>query len=154
MEIAWVTERIAVGTAIETSVDVTVLLTHGVTCVINCRSEYDDAPLLHDTDMDYIWHGTPDWDIWSGKARTPIPIQWFKEGIQAVLIRLAASSHHRFYIHCRGGLYRSPSLVYAILRAFGVDQHIARGLIVTARPPCVMGINAAPEADAAIAGGW
>jgi hypothetical protein len=56
----FVTSRLATGTAITGPADVQVLVAAGVTHIIDCRDDFNDAPLLAGNPaISYLWNGGP-----------------------------------------------------------------------------------------------
>ena len=131
----FVTERLATGAAIASTADVTQLMVAGITHVIDCREEFNDAPLLA-PNFAYLWDGTFDDGL-------PKPPTWFKPGIDFALSALDQPKN-KVYIHCAAGINRGPSMTYAVLLAFGIDAKTAEAMIRTARPQ----VGLAYKADA------
>jgi hypothetical protein len=103
------------------------LLEVGVTHVVDCRYEADDAELFALVpEIDYLHHGTDD-------AGQRMPDQWFDTGVRYVLeaLRLPESV---VLTHCHMGINRGPSLGFASLLALGWDPVEAIDAIRTARP--------------------
>lgn len=141
----WVTGRLAVGGALYSSADVTQLLSAGVTHIVNCQAEQDDAPLLAGVPVLYLWNGQTD----DGVAK---PVDWFDRALQFAVPALAVPGK-KVYVHCAAGVNRAPSVAYAILRALGVSPTVSESMIRGARP--MVGIAYKGDADRAIAQlGW
>jgi hypothetical protein len=121
----FVTVRLATGAAISSEDDVQQLKNAGITHVVDCREEFNDAPLLG-PNFAYLWDGTTD----DGQTKPPT---WFKPGIDFALMALAQPIN-KVYIHCAAGVNRGPSMTYAVLRAFGLTAQLSESLIRTARP--------------------
>lgn len=137
----FVTTRLATGAAISTAEDVTGLVAAGVTHIIDCRGEFDDAGLLSaDPAITYLWNGTDD----DGQPKLP---DWFARSLTFALPALSVP-HTKVYAHCAAGVNRGPSTAYAILRALGFTPANAEQAIRTARPQ--VGIAYKNDADAAV----
>jgi dual specificity phosphatase 3 len=137
----FVTARLATGAAISSAADVDQLAGAGITLVIDCRGEFDDAPLLagHPS-MVYVWDGTDD----DGQPKPPA---WFDKGISLALSELAKPGQ-RVYCHCAAGVNRGPSMAYAVMRALGWSAEDGEAAIRRARPQ--VGLRYKADADAAI----
>lgn len=141
MNFNFVTHRLAVGSAIDTDADVQTLINAGITHIIDCRAEFDDAPLLAKyPQIKYLYNGVDD-DM---QAK---PIAWFEKSIS---FALEALSHpgNKVYSHCAAGINRGPSTGYAILRALGLSGIATEALIRFHRPIAM--IAYASDADVAI----
>lgn len=137
----FVTARVATGAAVNTAEDVADLVAKGITHVIDCRSEFDDAPLFaQNKNISYLYNGTDD----DGGVKPP---EWFDKSIQ---FALDALTHHstKVYAHCAAGINRGPSTAYAILRAVGFTTEGAEQAIRAARPQ--VGLRYKNDADNAI----
>lgn len=122
---AFVTPWLAVGSAIENAADVEEVLGRGVTHVVNCRVGFDDRGLLHGR-AGYLWDPAPD-------DRQPKEPGWFLDAI-AFVEDARRDPKAKVLVHCTGGIDRSPSLAYAILRAAGWGPAEAEARIRTAYP--------------------
>lgn len=116
----------------------------GVTHVIDCRDDFDDAPLLtaHPAIL-YLWNGTAD----DGR---PKPSAWFARSL-AFALPMFAQPRTKLYCHCQAGINRGPSTAYAVLRALGFGRAEMLALIRLKRPVTLVGIRYADDADKAIA---
>ena len=138
----FVTVRLAAGAAIGSPKDVQALIAAGVTHIIDCRADFDDASLLASRpELHYLWNGVND----DGQ---PKPASWFEKSISFALSAFVANPHYRVYAHCQAGVNRGPSTCYAILRALGLNTALAENLIRTARPQVQLRYK--PDADAAV----
>lgn len=137
----WVTERIALGSAVVTQEHVQALIADGVTHVLDCRLAEGGEALYQGTTVRYLANPTAD----DGK---PKPDEWFKKGIGFVLTALAVPKS-RILIHCMLGVSRSPSMTYAVLRSLGHAPDDAVKLIKRAR--VLAGVRYREDADRAIA---
>ncbi len=141
MDFNFVTNRVATGAGIFTDADVKKLIDAGVTHIIDCRAEFDDAPLLKNyPQITYLFNGVND----DGQ---PKPTSWFKKSIEFALAGLMQPTN-KVYAHCAAGVNRGPSTAYAILRALGLTHLQAETVIKTARP--IAGIAYKHDADLAI----
>jgi hypothetical protein len=122
-----VTHRLATGGGIADDLDVGTLLAAGVNFVIDCRSEFDDAELLaQHPQIAYLFCGTED----DGKIKPP---EWFAKGIDFGLAQLT-HPRRRGYIHSALGVNRGPSMLYAVLIAFGINFSEALEMVLSGRP--------------------
>jgi hypothetical protein len=123
----FVTPRLAIGAAVSSTADVDQLAAAGITLVIDCRAEFDDAPLLagHPA-VAYVWNGVADDD-------QSKPDSWFAKGIEAALGEIAKPGR-KVYCHCTAGINRGPSMAYAVMRALGFSGSDAEECIRAARP--------------------
>lgn len=119
MDFNWVTDRLAIGTTPETLADVTTLQDWGVSHIINCRDDLDDAPLLKGTSITYLWNGTADFSASQLLSPTHKPVEWFQKGIEFAL-PMFAGPKAKLYVHCIAGANRSATLAWTILRALGL----------------------------------
>lgn len=124
-EIRFVTPWLAVGDALEAAADVDEVLRQGITHIVNCRVGFDDAPLIGDQAA-YLWDPAPD-------DRLPKEAGWFLTAIE--FVREARKDLAvKVLVHCTGGIDRSPSMAYAILRAAGWSPAGAELAILDAHP--------------------
>lgn len=121
----WVTERIALGSAVTGPLQVRVMIGDGITHVLDCRVEASSERLYAGTGIKYLQNGIAD----DGK---PKPDEWFFRGIDFATGALR-HSWSKVFVHCRFGMSRSPTMVYAIMRAQGVPADEAKRLISAGR---------------------
>ncbi len=121
----WVTDRLALGSAISELEHVQALVIDGITHVLDCRLGSPGHALYFGTGIVYHQNGIAD----DGKAK---PDEWFFKGIDFVLEALHWP-RSRALVHCSFGMSRSPSMVYAILRATGMPAEEAKQSISKAR---------------------
>jgi len=121
----WVTERIAVGSAITTRDEVDAIVSDGVTHVIDCRLTTHDRDIYTGTGIRYLHNPTPD----DGKRKAN---EWFWRGI-VFTERALATSRTKVLVHCKFGMSRGPSMTYALLRALGFEGDEAEQRIREAR---------------------
>ena len=119
MNFNFVTDRMAVGTTPDVA-GIARLLDVGVTHLINCRDDHDDAATLAGSEIEYLWDGTKDWDLEAGLGNEPKPPEWFEQGLLFWLPRLA-EERARLYVHCSAGANRSATMAWCLLRATGID---------------------------------
>lgn len=137
----WVTERIALGSAVVSREHVRALIGEGITHVLDCRLAEGGHILYEGTSIRYMANPTAD----DGKSK---PDEWFKKGIGFVLTSFAVPKA-RVLIHCMLGVSRSPSMTYAVLRSLGHSGDDAVKLIKKAR--ILAGVTYREDADRAIA---
>jgi protein-tyrosine phosphatase len=121
----WVTERIALGSAVAGPLQVRAMMGDGITHVLDVRVEASSERLYAGTGIQYLQNGVPD----DGKPKADA---WFWKGIDFVAGALRRSPS-KALVHCRLGMSRSPTMVFAILRAQGVPAEEATRLIKAAR---------------------
>lgn len=147
-----ITDRLLVGGGPATAEDVQDLLNMGITHIIDCRSDLDDATLLDPAGkFNYLWNPTED----DGGVK---PVAWFEKSInfgRPVLLdtgRLGLGTALKLYCHCQAGVNRGPSTAYAIARAaWGLLAEDTKILIRAHRPVDIFGLRYAPDADRALA---
>ena len=104
------------------------LVEAGLTHVVDCRLEADDAELVRRLapDVDYRWDGIDD-------AGQRVPAAWFEESVGHVLTAMQ-DPDAVVLTHCHMGINRGPSLGYAVLLGLGWDPVHAIAAIREARP--------------------
>lgn len=138
MDYNFVLDHLATGAGINAAQDVQELTAAGVTHVIDCRAEQDDAPLFTGSpQISYLWNPTAD----DGQ---PKDVPWFAKGVAFALPALcwlppdttpiAPPPHPRVYCHCAAGINRGPSMTFAIMLALGFRPDLAEQLIRAVRP--------------------
>ena len=135
-----VTWRLYTGAAISGPADVDELVSDGITDVIDCRAELDDAPLLVGRGLGYLWCPTADDGVSKG-------VDWFGPGIEFALAVLSRP-RRRLYTHCAAGVNRGPSMCAAVLMAFGLGRGEAEEMIRDARPQ--VGLRYLLDAETAV----
>jgi hypothetical protein len=140
MNFAFVTHRVAVGTAILTHADSQELVDAEITHVIDCRAEFDDTPIVRGFNLDLLWQGVVD----DGKTKTA---EWFDGIIRFALLALS-SPRKKVLCHCAGGIHRGPAAAYAVLRAQGLKRFEAKRLIMATWPRAELIYQ--DDADAAV----
>jgi hypothetical protein len=150
----FITNRIATGGALSGIADVDALIAAGITDVIDCEIEQNDAPLFAQRpQINYVFNGVAD----DGQSK---PASWFAKSLEFALmvfgdiptsVEMRVSGKCRkIYTHCAQGLNRGPSTAYCILRALGATHDEAKAVIILHRPQCLAGLRYVPDADAAI----
>jgi len=139
----WLTQRLATGGALGSGelglTNAAVLVTVGITCVIDCQQELDDSPVLAKLGH-YVWCPALD-------DGAPKPATWFQPGIQLAL-QVLSQGNGTVYTHCAAGVNRGPSMAYAVLRALGIPPDVAMQLVKTGRPQAQ--VRYAPDAELAV----
>lgn len=132
-DISWVTGRLAVGGAIGSLYEVRKLAAMGVTRVLNLRAgdnkpEHvtDEAPWWAEAGVVYATNPTHD----DGDKKDP---DWFAVGISFAIEGLEMPGC-KMLIHCAEGISRSPSMMYAVLMALGIEAKLAAKMVTDARP--------------------
>jgi hypothetical protein len=123
----WVTQRLATGGGIANDADVQHLLDGGIDTIVDCCEANDEELLARLPTVQYLWNPTAD------DNQHPKPVAWFERSLDFVL-PLLAKPKHRAYIHCRAGVNRGPSTLFAVLIALGLSPELAEGMIRKARP--------------------
>jgi protein-tyrosine phosphatase len=119
------------------------LVTAGITHIIDCRDDFNDAPLLAgQSAISYLWNGVPD----DGDPATHGDA-WFAKSIGFALPALSGP-HTKVYCHCAAGVNRGPSTAFAIMLASGFTAADAEAVIRAARP--VVGLAYKTEAVASV----
>ncbi|APR75863.1 Hypothetical protein A7982_01210 [Minicystis rosea] len=120
----WVTEHIALGSAVSEE-DIDVLVRDGITHVIDCRLGPGSKALYERTGIVYLQIGVAD----DGKPKAD---EWFWSGIDFAT-RALRIPRSRLLVHCKMGMSRSPTMVYAILLTQGRSSEDAQALISKSR---------------------
>ncbi len=127
----FVTPYLAVGgdlayddaTAVRQSVELVV--TGGVTHVLDVRFEADDTDWWAETEVSYLWAGIDD-------AGQRVPGEWFDHVTGWALA--AIKDGGVVLTHCHMGINRGPSAGFAVLVGLGWDPVVALAAIRAARP--------------------
>jgi dual specificity phosphatase 3 len=138
----FVTPRLAVGGDLsarsmnELSLHVRDYSKLGITHVVDCRLEWDDAQLFESSLpwISYLHHGIDD-------AGQDVPGSWFEAAISWID---DAGDDAVVLTHCHMGINRGPSLGFAVLLHWGWDPIDAIDAIRAARP--VANVWYAPDA--------
>lgn len=117
-QIHWVTDKIAVSGR-QSKTAMSEMQRMGITSVLNLTTKPDPNWPFQTLD-----DGTPD----DGQHKTSA---WFGKGIAYVL---RAQHTGKVLVHCEAGVNRSPSMVYAILRAQGMSPTEATHRVLTSVP--------------------
>jgi hypothetical protein len=128
----FVLPRIAVGSEPENVADAQRLRSMGITHVLDVRMPNDmghdttGAPNLY-RGLGITYHRTPMVDDGTQK-----PPSTYVDGVRFIGNALSRPGT-KVYVHCAAGMYRSPSMVYAALRAMGYGQDAAWDRITSTR---------------------
>ncbi len=122
----FVTERLAVGGAIETPENMRELVRDGITHVVNMQLEFDDGLISDGTGVQVLWNACDDDFL-------PKPAELFWKGVRFTLETLRHPDT-RVLFHCAMGIHRSPLMLLAVLRVQGHDLWPAIRMIQAARP--------------------
>lgn len=126
-DFSFLTTRLSTGGGVASPADARELAEAGITAVVDCRAELDDAPLLVAyPQVLYLWCPTQD----DGSSKPP---EWFGRGIAFALAALALP-RARVHAHCAAGINRGPSMAFAIMLALGWAAEAAEAQIRAARP--------------------
>ena len=121
----FVTERLAVGSAIETPENMKELARNGITHVVNMQMEFDDGLISDGTDVQVLWNACEDDFL-------PKPAELFWKGVRFTLEALR-QLEARVLFHCAMGIHRSPLMLLAVLRVRGYGLWPAIHMIQKAR---------------------
>lgn len=130
--LSWVLPRLSVGSAPQNASDVERLRSLGVTHVLDVREERDlgmdtsGTPRLYEG-SGVTYHRTPMHD--DGRQQA---IASYVDAVRFIGDALA-QPNSRVFVHCAAGMYRSPSVIYAALRAMGYDPEAAWRKVVVGR---------------------
>lgn len=135
--------RLATGGGIENEQDLGTLRNAGITHIIDCRDDVNDALFFKSLTPDiYLWNPTKD-------DGTPKDATWFEKSILFAWEKLIVPSA-KLYVHCAAGVNRGPSTTYAIMRTLGWSHLFAKNYIEVRRPQTVEGLRYVPDADKAM----
>jgi protein-tyrosine phosphatase len=126
MDMAWVTERVALGGGIWNARNMEELAQAGVTHVLNMQIEFDDRPLAELYGIRVLWNPTDDDFL-------PKDPELLKRGVDFALEALD-EPESRLYVHCAAGVHRAPMMTLAVLCAMEWEMEAAMVLIETRRP--------------------
>lgn len=102
------------------------LANDGVTHVVDLQTGLDDSSLAEGTGISVLWVPFPD-DLQEKPPELFAPVIDF-------CLRAYQQSESRIYLHCAGGVHRSPMMLLAFLGALGMKLTEAVALISRARP--------------------
>lgn len=122
----FVTERLALGGAIENEKNMQFLARVGFTHVVNLQREFDDRSVVGDTGISVLWIACVD-DF------QPKPSEIFWDAAVFTLQALEQEGT-KILFHCAAGVHRSPMILLAMLRMIGYGKDEAIQRIVNARP--------------------
>ncbi len=106
----------------------TELRSHGLTHILDCRTETSDADLVARLAPDVVYHQAGTEDEAAGTAEG-----WFESGVDFVRAALAEPGSV-VLAHCALGQARGPSMAYAILLDQGYEPGEALLMILQTRP--------------------
>jgi hypothetical protein len=122
----WVTERIALGSAVIRAEHVNCLTAERISLVLDCRMNNPHPELYENrSEIIHVQCGALD----DGRAKI---VDWFHRGIFVTLNELSRRNS-RVLVHCMLGVSRGPSMVYSILRVLGASANEAELRIMRAR---------------------
>jgi protein-tyrosine phosphatase len=122
----WVTERIALGSAVTRFEHLNCLVSEHISLVLDCRMSNSHPELYeHRREIIHVQCGTLD----DGQSKTA---DWFHRGIFVILNELSRRDS-RILVHCLLGVSRGPAMIYAILRVLGASASEAELRIMRAR---------------------
>lgn len=127
----WVTPQVALGSAPSPSW-LSQMRAQGITDVLDLRGE----PLQGETGPQpemYVGTGIAYHYIPMRDRGGVEPVSVYQQGVQIIEDALS-HPNGKILVHCAAGEYRSPSMVYAYLRATGLSPTDAWNMIVAARP--------------------
>lgn len=139
----WVTDRLALGSAVTRGEQVRVLLGEHITHVLDCRLfiSSPEQVLYEGTGIEILRCGVAD----DHQSKADV---WFHKGLDFVLGALELR-RSRVLIHCMAGVSRAPSMMYAVLRALGSSASEAEAQIRRSRA-LVQRIRYGADADRAV----
>lgn len=123
-----ITDNVYVGTTPENASDVAALQRAGVTHLIDCRDDLDDAPLLGASGIVYLWNGTPDWTLQAMFGKEPKPVSWFKASLD-FWYGCRNDPANRLYVHCSAGVNRSATTAWMLLRSLQLSGPVCDWII-------------------------
>jgi len=126
MDITWLTDRIAVGGGIWTSVNMAQVARAGITHIIDMQIEFDDTPLAIAHGIEVLWNPTDD----DFEAKPPA---LFRRGVDFAQAALGGTDT-KLLIHCAAGVHRAPMMALAVLGSMGWCLEDAMELIERRRP--------------------
>lgn len=122
----WIVARkLAVGAVVRNYDDLAVLVREGITHVLDLHGLSDVVVLYKDVGIEYLCSPAPD-------DGTPREWTHLRDGVR--FADHAIREGGRMLVHCYAGRSRSPSMVYAIMRARGAAMEQAEKAIVENRP--------------------
>jgi len=140
----WVTERVALGSAVTRVEHVRCLAEENITHVLDCRMSNPHPEIYDQCDIVHRQYGILD----DSQSQ---PDAWFHQGAKFALDAMKNPSA-RVVVHCLLGVSRGPSMVYAILRLCDMSAEEAESRIKAARA-MVRDIKYRADAERAV-GTW
>ena len=126
LDMTWITDRIAIGGAIDTEDDIQTLAASGVTHIISMRIEFDETELAAAHGIKVLFNGVYN-DF------QPKPPELFDRGIEFG-IKALRKPGTKLLIHCTLGMHRAPAMALALLGAMGWPIPVAMDSIQKCRP--------------------
>lgn len=131
-DLDWLTPHLAVGGDLHPNPELAAaqvrwLVSQGVTDIIDCRQEWNDADIVANFAPGITYHHLPT-DDHGGE----INASWWFEGILEAQSTLSAGGS--VFVHCHMGINRGPSMAFAILVDQGWRPIEAFDLIRSRRP--------------------
>ena len=127
MTLYFVNPRLAFGSKVRTKKHVERLRALGITHVMNLRFRQLRRLRAFRT----LWLGFPD----NAKPRPA----WFYRRALKFYRKAMKEPDAKVFVMCRGGLCRSPSMVYFLLRTSGLDPKKAEAVVIQTRPRARVG---------------
>lgn len=151
---SWITSRLAAGGVPSSTSDIVTLLDYGITHIIDCYDQSDDAQFFgkYKDNIHYLWNPTAD-DGAQDQAKQDWIIKSVVFGLPVLLDSNIYSSgkQTKIYCHCQAGVNRGPSTAYALMRAaWGMTSEDSLLLIRKHRPIDIVGVRYASVADIAL----
>lgn len=125
MDYDWITERIALGAKLDSLYDARKLKADGLTHVLNVCEDNEEEDAVGKSGLGYANFSEPD-------DRKEKPASWYGKSL-AFAWQALSDPKAKLYVHCLQGWHRSPSIVYALLRSFGLSKKKARKLVLKGR---------------------
>ncbi len=122
----WVSERIALGSAVTRVEHIRCLVAENITHVLDCRMANPHPELYSRSNIVHLQCGALD------DHQTKLD-EWFHRGAAFALDALAYPQS-RVLVHCLLGVSRGPAMTYTIMRLLGLPAEVAESQIRTARP--------------------
>jgi hypothetical protein len=126
LDLTWITDRIAIGGAVETEDDIKTLTAAGVTHIISMRIEFDETELASKHGIEVLFNGVYN-DF------QPKPPALFDRGIEFGM-RALRKPGTKLLVHCTLGMHRAPAMALALLGAMGWPLPVAMDSIQKCRP--------------------
>lgn len=132
MNVSRILDRLYLGSAPETVANLQTLAGLGISDIIDCRAEKDEADLIGAGPYTFNYHqdGVPDWTLEAAIGKQPLPFEFFQQGDTWVEDHAwPFKTNVTLYVHCSLGMNRSVTLTYFFLRVLGLSATDAIELI-------------------------